>query len=372
MSWIRCIQEICILEINWFGESMEKKRLDFLDIAKGIGIILVLYSHSCGFPIFGNAVVAFYMPLFFFVSGYVYREGRTPAENIKRKLKQLLIPYAGYTLLLYAEHILLAVIKHELTWENIIMPLLGALYSRAALYADMTGDNIFFLLLSNGPLWFITAMASGCVIFYLLVERFLKNKKDMIVITAVLTAITAIFAYCPYLLPWSLDTASAVALFMLMGAKLGQIQYFGDENKKQFNIIVVCLATLVYCLVTQVAEPINLSIREFGYDGILGAFWFLAAASAGVLIFLWLCRYIEKFRWTRIFILIGKHTYSIMALHILLFKYLTKVYYIFNMQFEFNRGCIWYWVYWTVLFAVVIVICVAFDYVLDLLFKKRR
>ena len=217
-----------------------------------------------------------------------------------------------------------------------------------------------------------TAMASGCVIFYLLVERFLKNKKDMIVITAVLTAITAIFTYCPYLLPWSLDTASAVALFMLMGAKLGQIQYFGDENKKQFNIIVVCLATLVYGLVTQVAEPINMSIREFGYDGILGAFWFLAAASAGVLIFLWLCRYIEKFRWTRIFILIGKHTYSIMALHILLFKYLTKVYYIFNMQFEFNRGCIWYWVYWTILFAVVIVICVAFDYVLDLLFKKRR
>ncbi|MGN0161876.1 MAG: acyltransferase family protein [Lachnospiraceae bacterium] len=351
---------------------MEKKRLDFLDIAKGIGIILVLYSHSCGFPIFGNAFVAFYMPLFFFVSGYVYREGRTPAENIKRKLKQLLLPYAGYTLLLYAEHILVNMIKHELTGENIIMPLLGALYSRAALYADMTGDNVYFLLLSNGPLWFITAMASGCVIFYLLVDRFLKNKKDMMVITVVLIAITALFTYCPYLLPWSIDTASAVALFMLMGAKLGQIQYFGNGDPKKFGIIPVSLAALVYCLVTQMAQSINMSIREFGYHGIVGALWFLAAASFGVLIFLWICRYVEKFRWSRIFILLGKHTYSIMALHIVIIKYLSKIYYIFKMQFEFSRECIWYWVYWTVLFVITILICISFDRMLDFVKNKIK
>lgn len=355
---------------------MEKKRLDFLDIAKGIGIILVLYSHSCGFPIFGNAVVAFYMPLFFFVSGYVYKEGRKPVENIRRKLKQLLIPYAGYTLLLYAEHIVLGLLKHELTKESVIMPLLGALYSRGALYADMSGENIYFLLISNGPLWFITAMAAGCVIFYLLVDKFLENQKSMAVITVILAAVTAAFTYCPYLLPWSLDTASACALFMLMGARLGKMNYYSDNNKKQYNIILVCLAALVYCLITELAKPINLSIREFGYDGILGAAWFLAAASAGIIIFLWICKYIENFKWTKVFIIIGKHTYSIMALHIFLVKYLNKAYFLFHMTFEFNRTSFWYWIYWTMLFAVIVLICIIFDWMLAFLkgkfIKKRK
>lgn len=337
------------------------KRLDFLDIAKGIGIILVLYSHSCGFPIFGNAVVAFYMPLFFFVSGYVYKSGKSPTENIRRKLKQLLIPYTGYTLLLYAEHILLGYVKNELTAKNMIDPLLGALYSRAALYADMSGDNKYFLLLSNGPLWFITAMAMACVIFYLMVDKYLENNKNMAVISAGLIAITIGFHYCPYLLPWSMDTAFACALFMLAGAKLSQINYYSDENCKIYNIIFVLLAGLVYCIITENARAINLSIRDYGYPGIVGAMWFLTAATAGIIIFLWICKHIEKYKWTRIFVIVGRHTYSIMALHIILVKYLNKAYFLFNMTFEFNKTNGWYWLYWTVLFVIIIMVCIVFD-----------
>ncbi len=353
---------------------MEKKRLDFLDIAKGIGIIFVLYSHSSGFPIFGNAVVDFYMPLFFFVSGYVYKQGRTPAENIKRKMKQLIIPYVGYTLLLYAEHILTRAMKHELTKEAVFMPLLGAAYSRAALYADMSGENVEFMLLSNGPMWFITAMAVASVIFYLLVNRFLENNRNMVVISVILAAITAVFTYCPYLLPWSVDTAFACALFMLLGAKLGHTDYYGDENKNRYNVLFVLLAGLVYCVVTEFVNPINISIREYGYPGIVGAMWFLTVAATGIIIFLWICKHIEKFKWTRIFIMVGRHTFSIMALHIFLVKYLNKAYYLFKMNFQFDRSCIWYWVYWTVIYVVVIGLCMVFDAVIGRIkikLKKR-
>lgn len=348
------------------------KRLDFLDIAKGIGIILVLYSHSCGFPIFGYSVVAFYMPLFFFISGYVYKEGRRPVDNIKRKLKQLLIPYAGFTLLLYAENIVVSYLKNELSREVLINPLLGALYSRGALWADMSGENTYFLTLSNGPMWFITAMAVASVIFYLLVDKFLENMKNMWIISGILAAITIVMSYCPVLLPWSMDTAFACALFMLVGAKCGQISYYSDENKKNYNIFYVLLAALAYCVVTQSARAINLSIRDYGYPGIIGAMWFLSAALAGVIIFLWICKYLEKFKFTNIFKKIGKHTFTIMALHIVLVKYLNKAYFIFKMSFTFDRSCIWYWVYWTVLFVVVIAICILFDIVMDKIKKGVR
>ncbi len=349
---------------------MDKTRLNFLDIAKGLGIILVLYSHSCGFPVFGNAVVAFYMPLFFFVSGYVYKGGRTPKENIKRKLKQLLIPYAGYTLLLYAENVILRCIKHELNKQTLLMPLLGALYSRGALYADMSGENVYFFLISNGPMWFITAMAVASIIFYLFVDSFLSDKKSAIAISAVLIGITIAFSYCPLLLPWSIDTAFACALFMLAGAKLGSISYFSDANKSRFRLWQIIASAAVYCVLTQYAEPINLSIRDYGYSGITGALWFLSAAFAGVIIFLWICRYIEKYKWTRVIIAVGRHTYSIMALHIFLIKYLNKAYFIFHMTFQFDRGCIWYWVYWNVLFVLVIIICMLFDLIIGKIRRK--
>lgn len=348
---------------------MEGKRLEFPDIAKGLGIIFVLFSHSCGFPIFGNAIVAFYMPMFFFISGYVYKPGRTVSENIRRRMKQLLVPYAGFTLLLYVEHIVLAIVKHELTKEAILMPILGALYSRAVLFADLSGKNIEFFVISNNPMWFITAMAVASIIFYILVEQFISSRKNMIVTTVVLSAITAVFTYCPVLMPWSFDTAFACALFMLNGAWLGSMNYYGDENKQRFPLVFVCLAAVVYGVLCEVAKPINLSLRDYGYDGILGAVWFLVAAFAGIIIFLWLCRYLERFWWSKVFITVGKHTFTIMCLHIVMIKYLNKIY--FMLGFDFTRQSILYWLYWIVIHIIIIVACMGFDKVM-LWLKNRR
>lgn len=348
---------------------MEGKRLDFPDIAKGLGIIFVLFSHSCGFPIFGNAVVAFYMPMYFFVSGYVYKPGRSVSENIRRRLRQLLIPYAGFTLLLYAEHIVVAAVKHELTAEALWKPLLGAIYSRALLYADLRVDNIEFFTISNNPMWFITAMAVASIIFYILAEQFISSPKAAIVTTAVLTAVTAVFTYCPVLMPWSLDTAFACALFMLAGAWLGSRNYFGDGNKERFPLLFVCLAAVVYGVICEAAEPINLSLRDYGYDGILGAVWFLAAAFAGIIIFLWLCRYLEHLRVSKLLIVVGKHTFTIMCLHIVMIKYLNKVY--FRMGFDFTRQSVRYWLYWIVVHVIIIAACIGFDKTVAWL-KNRR
>lgn len=338
---------------------MEGKRLGFLDIAKGLGIIFVLFSHSCGFPIFGNAIVAFYMPMFFFISGYLYKTGRSVSENIRRRLKQLLIPYAGFTLLLYCEHIVVGLVKHELTAEGIWMPLVGALYSRAVLFADLSGKNIEFFIISNNPMWFITAMAVASIIFYILAEQFISSQKTMIATTIILSAVTAVFTYCPVLMPWSIDTGFACALFMLAGAWLGSINYYSDENKERFPLVFVCLAAVVYGVLCEVAKPINLSLRDYGYQGILGALWFLAAAFAGTIIFLWLCRYLERFQWSKVFIIVGKHTFTIMCLHIVMIKYLNKVYFI--LGFDFARQSVQYWLYWIVVHVIIIAGCIEFD-----------
>ena len=81
---------------------MNNKRFEWIDILKGIGIILVVVGHS-NFS-FAKATTAmfiqkyiysFHMPLFFFVSGYLFVKDKY--SNFKRflrvKTKTLMIPY---------------------------------------------------------------------------------------------------------------------------------------------------------------------------------------------------------------------------------------------------------------------------------------
>ena len=57
-------------------ESIErhKGRIDWIDSAKGIGIILMLLGHVSAMPkYFIILIFSFHMPLFFFLSGYLYK-----------------------------------------------------------------------------------------------------------------------------------------------------------------------------------------------------------------------------------------------------------------------------------------------------------
>ena len=80
------------------------KRYQYLDVARGFGLLLVIISHSCGLSRF---LINYYIPLFFVVSGYIYKEGRSYKENIEHKAKRLLIPYFGYSAVLLAVYVLM-------------------------------------------------------------------------------------------------------------------------------------------------------------------------------------------------------------------------------------------------------------------------
>lgn len=87
------------------------KQLDYLNIAKGIGIILVVIGHcipdystdsGVSDPLLRmiyNAIYSFHMPLFFFISGYLTSriaikvQQQSTLNIIKKKFNRLLIPY---------------------------------------------------------------------------------------------------------------------------------------------------------------------------------------------------------------------------------------------------------------------------------------
>ena len=66
---------------------MERNML--IDIAKGIGIILVVYTHTKCYA--HDSIYLFIMPLFFALSGYFFNEKRGTWDNIKAKFNSLII-----------------------------------------------------------------------------------------------------------------------------------------------------------------------------------------------------------------------------------------------------------------------------------------
>jgi len=77
------------------------KRIEWLDIAKGVAIFLVVLGHSGESPIKGY-VYAFHMPLFFMLAGYTaalsYTRRKSPLSFIKGRFVSLFVPMVTWAL----------------------------------------------------------------------------------------------------------------------------------------------------------------------------------------------------------------------------------------------------------------------------------
>lgn len=81
---------------------MMKKRIDWIDITKGVAIILMVIGHTIPYSNFMVWIFSFHMPLFIILSGITYKIPKDRAElkkNFGKYLKKLFLPYA-LTLLL--------------------------------------------------------------------------------------------------------------------------------------------------------------------------------------------------------------------------------------------------------------------------------
>ena len=81
----------------------EKKRINYIDIAKGIGILFVILSHSkfdqiTFLRILSNIGWMFHMPLFFILSGLCFR--KKGKEIYYALFKRLVVPFY-FTILLF-------------------------------------------------------------------------------------------------------------------------------------------------------------------------------------------------------------------------------------------------------------------------------
>ena len=71
---------------------MEKRRIEYFDTAKFIGMMMIILGHF-GVPEINRFVYTFHIPLFFLISGYFYAPRESTVLLVKNKFRQLIIPY---------------------------------------------------------------------------------------------------------------------------------------------------------------------------------------------------------------------------------------------------------------------------------------
>ena len=80
------------------------KRIEYLDIARGIGILLVVLGHNdfgAISPFFHQVIYSFHIPLFFFLSGYFINTSIPFFDYFKKRFHSVLKPYLFTIFLIY-------------------------------------------------------------------------------------------------------------------------------------------------------------------------------------------------------------------------------------------------------------------------------
>ena len=145
-----------------------EKQIDFISICKGIGIILVVLGHLNIGEYWHQVIYSFHMPLFFFISGYLFKYIylEIPKEFLLKKAKTLYIPFVKWALIFLLLHNVFVYFHIEKGMYDIKDYLIG-------------GANI--LLFCNydpilGPTWFLRSLFVSFLIFYS-VLFFTRGKK---------------------------------------------------------------------------------------------------------------------------------------------------------------------------------------------------
>ncbi len=278
------------------------KRVHWIDIARGIGIILVLYGHLFVSDKYNYLIFAFHMPLFFFISGLVFKPTAKPLAEITIKyVRQLLIPYYLFAILTYG-FALISQTAGDVSGGGIAYQLFGILYGN--------GNN--GMLGYNVVLWFLPCLFITKLTFAAITKKVSQTKKILAALVTCATIGYLLSLSTPWLkLPFSFEIALTGLAFFGAG-------YLIKTNKQVFTIfarqkpllaITSLLFTIFIATINYHTSGLKIDLRVNHLDNF---FLFYLGAFGGIISWITVSRLLAK---NTILEYIGRHSMVLFAWH---------------------------------------------------------
>jgi fucose 4-O-acetylase-like acetyltransferase len=185
-----------------------KQRIEWIDIAKGLGIIMVIAGHTIALR-YSQWLYAFHLPLFFFLSGLVYNQLKynNYVFFAKVKAKQILLPWVVFFLIALIFCLIIPQWRENLSIHQILVELYTT-----------NSNNI-----QNSSIWYLICMFVAFNLFYFTNKiKHTKNAIALFILAAILflwikkiLLLSSTFIPLPGArLPFKMDSAMLALVFL--------------------------------------------------------------------------------------------------------------------------------------------------------------
>ena len=301
---------------------MKKNRMTYLDMAKGIGILLMIVGHTISLGWQKDLIYSFHMPLFFVCSGMTMtlsNNGQEWRAAAKRSAKRLLLPA-------------LALFFIMTVWTYLVGGQFGVAYTkdfvlgRLASLLMASGSDVMVFgneVAAIGLLWFLPALFFARLLLDA-IHLLMPKKWESLIILAWALVLTLRLS-----LPLALDLGLAGMGFVDMGIWLREkLPQWEQEGKKKVTTADKALiGAVVFWLVSfllqeaSVVPAFDMAKRDYGIT-----FLGLAMAACGSLSLIFLCKKLEKYVHADGFLATcGRYSMLLLSIHYL--GYLPYLYY---------------------------------------------
>ena len=240
-----------------------EKRIEWIDRAKGLGIIFVLLSHCYMDHEFVFWIDSLHMALFFFLSGCTFSGKGNYAAFLLKKLRTLIVPYVFFAVTTMTVKGVLAV-THGDSYDIIEILKLYGIQCRYT------------------PLWFITCLflSEQCMYFIVKLKKHLNSNWWYIGLAVGFLGIFYLYKMTITIpLPWNLDLVPLACSFMCIGKFLSEFRLCRSPNKK-WKISVMILSLLISVVCSYFNYKYN-DVVSWYSDDYGNPFLFLIAALSG-------------------------------------------------------------------------------------------
>ncbi len=259
---------------------MPQQRIAYIDFMKCLCIMLIVMYHidheffNYLAPNLNNALQAFRLPMYYFISGIFFKLYDGFADFTRRKVNNILVPFVFFVILAYGVQLLEYAARFIMGAQPIdINPikLVEPFYLR---YWQVTT-----------PLWFLLSLFWVNIIFYAL-QRWIKPVWGLVLATLVISLCGYWLGINKVELPLMLDTSMVALPYFLLGWGMKRLGALNPSRHDKWGILVLAaVAVPIYYL----SEFMNLHFQ------VLPPYWKLYLLPfVAILSLFWACKSLPR------------------------------------------------------------------------------
>ena len=282
---------------------MEKQRIAYIDFMKCLCIMLIVMYHidheffNYLAPHLNDALQAFRLPMYYFISGIFFKLYSGYADFTRRKVNNILVPFVFFVVFAFAVRLLEYGFRQLVGAEPIEVRLTQLVEPFYLRYWENTT-----------PLWFLLSLFWVNVIFYAM-QRWIKPLWGILLATVALSVVGYELGVNKIELPLMLDTSLVALPYFVLGWGVKRIGAVAPTKWDRWGILaLIAVAMPIYWL----SDFMNLHFQ------VLPSYWKLYVLPfVAILALFWACKPLPHIP---LFCYYGRYSLIILGTHPLILQ----------------------------------------------------